>query len=244
MKPEEAKPVQDAPKQEYEIRKKTKKTSHALGVDSQSYALPQAARKNFYDKEFQWFTEDNGILELKATKNELESFTYELKNNIDSYGNYENYVDPAIRAELLGKLQQTIDWIYGDGQQAAAQAFKARLEEFKKIGVPIKQRFLFRSEFPIYVEQFQNFAGDMNQKLAEKNTLTDQQRSDILSKFTEMESYFNVIKQVLASKQTHEDIGHPIDEVLMKLEAFKQTVNQLFNAPPPKADQKPADQQQ
>lgn len=52
MKPEEAKPVQDAPKQEYEIRKKTKKTSHALGVDSQSYALPQAARKNFYDKEF------------------------------------------------------------------------------------------------------------------------------------------------------------------------------------------------
>lgn len=74
----------------------------------------------------------------------------------------------------------------------------------------------------------------MNDKLGSSTNLTDEGRSDIISKFTEMESYFNVIKQTIASKKPYEDVGFDIDEVLHKFEAFKQTINLLFNAPPPK----------
>jgi hypothetical protein len=38
---------QEEPKQEYEIRKKNKKTTHALGVDAQSHALPPNVRTQF-----------------------------------------------------------------------------------------------------------------------------------------------------------------------------------------------------
>lgn len=65
--------------------------------------------------------EDHNILNLKATKNELESFTYDLKNNLDSYGPYEAYLEPTKRAETLKRLQETVDWIYGEGQSAPAQ---------------------------------------------------------------------------------------------------------------------------
>jgi hypothetical protein len=51
-----------------------------------------------------------------------------------------------------------------------------------------------------------------------------------------MESYFNYIKQLIASKQPHEELGLSIDEVLIKLESYKQTVNGIFNAPPPKQE--------
>jgi hypothetical protein len=239
----------EPPKQEFEIRKKNKKTSVPINVDTQSHAMPTQARQKFAADETAWFNQDSGILELKAIKNELESFTYDLKNNIDSYGPYEKYVDPAVREQILPQLQQTVDWIYGDGQAAPAQAFRAKLDEYKKFGIPIKQRFLFHTEFPIYLEQFQNFSSEMSAKLAESATLTDQVRGDILSKFTEIESYFNVLKQILASKQPHEDVGVSIDEVQIKLETFKQTVTQLFNTPPPKPsteapkapEQKPAE---
>lgn len=54
-------------------------------------------------------------------KNELESFTYDLKNSIDSYGPFEQYVDPSIRDNLLKQLNETINWIYGEGQNAPTE---------------------------------------------------------------------------------------------------------------------------
>jgi heat shock protein 4 len=127
MKTEEQKQP-EAPKQEYEIRKKAKKTTVAIAYDSQSHALPQNARADFHKKEAAWFNEDHNILELKATKNDLESFTYDLKNNLDSYGPYEAYLEPAKRAETMKKLQETVDWIYGEGQSAPAQQYKERYD--------------------------------------------------------------------------------------------------------------------
>ena len=111
MKQEEVKV--EPPKQEYEIRKKNKKSTSHLKSDIQSFALPQQVRDDFFNKEKQWFTEDNNILDFKATKNELESFTYDVKNNIDSYGPMEKYIEESQRVALMQHLQQTIDWIYG-----------------------------------------------------------------------------------------------------------------------------------
>jgi hypothetical protein len=66
-----------------------------------------------------------------------------------------------------------------------------------------------------------------------------------MSKYTEMESYFNVVNQMMGSKKTYEDLSISIDEVHHKFDSFKQTVNLLFAAPPPappkKEEAKPAD---
>lgn len=99
MKSEESKEI--PPKQDFEIRKKNKKSTVALKVETQSHALPNDVRKDFTSKESSWFNEDCKILEFKMIKNELESFTYDLKNSIDSYGPFEQYVDPSIRDNLL-----------------------------------------------------------------------------------------------------------------------------------------------
>lgn len=52
---------------------------------------------------------------MKAVKNELESFVYDMKTNIDSYGPYEKYVDENTRQQFLKQLTDTVEWIYGDG---------------------------------------------------------------------------------------------------------------------------------
>ena len=114
--------------------------------------MPHPVREDFFNKEKQWFTEDNSILDFKATKNELESFTYDVKNNIDNYGPMEKYIEESSRASLIQRLQETIDWIYGEGHQAPTDQYKKRLDEFKKIFFPIKARFNFRSDFPVYLE--------------------------------------------------------------------------------------------
>jgi hypothetical protein len=85
-----------------------------------------------------WFQEDENILEFKAVKNELESFVYEMRNNISEYGSLERYIDPSIKNDYLQKLNLAVDWIYGEGQSAAKDVYKSKLEEFKKVGVPVK----------------------------------------------------------------------------------------------------------
>jgi hypothetical protein len=232
MKPEEVK-APEVPKQEYEIRKKDKKTTVAIAVNSQSHALPANARNDFHKKESDWFGQDHAILDFKATKNELESFTYELKTNLESYGPYEAYLEPAKRAETLQRLQQTIDWIYGDGKTAPAQQFKDRLDHFKQIGKAVRQRYLLRSEFPFFQEQFNNYSQEINDMLANSATMGDETRQDIMTKYTEMESYFNVVQQMLGSKLPHEDVGISVSEVQNKYENFKIVIHGLFTAPPP-----------
>jgi len=37
--------------------------------------------------------EDHTILEVKAFRNELESFSYDMRTNLEPYGNLEKYVD-------------------------------------------------------------------------------------------------------------------------------------------------------
>ncbi len=93
-----------------------------------------------------------------------------------------------------------------------------------------------RTEFPVFAEQFANFANEINDKLAAAPTMHEQTRADIMAKYNEIESYFAMVKQLLAAKAPHEDTGLTIDEVQVKFETFKQTVNQLFNAPPPKQE--------
>jgi len=226
----EMKAEAEAPKQEFEIRKKQKKISTALTVDSQSHAMPQSARSDFTKKETAWFDQDQDLLDFKAVKNELESFSYELKNNIDAYGAYEAYIEPAVRDAALKRIQETITWIYGDGETATTQEYRDRFDEFKKIGYPVKKRYLLRTEFPIFQEQFKNYSQEINDRLAGSAIVADSFRSDIMAKYTEMESYFTVVNQILTTKATFEDTGIVIDDVQNKFEAFKIAVNALFSA--------------
>lgn len=72
-----------------------------MNFDSSSHALPPAVRTQFINNESTWFNEDESILDFKAIKNELESFVYDMRNNIQDYGNLEKYVDPKTKVDFL-----------------------------------------------------------------------------------------------------------------------------------------------
>ena len=43
------------------------------------------------------FHDDSQILKLKEVKNDLESYIYDIRANIQEHGNYEKYIDPSIK---------------------------------------------------------------------------------------------------------------------------------------------------
>lgn len=144
-----------------------------------------------------------------------------MRNNISDYGNLEKYIDPKIKGPYLEKLNQAVDWIYGDGQSAAEDIYIQKLKEFKDVGVPIKKRALFYQDFPIFNQQFKQFTQEVNDKFSTVTNLTDQTRADIINKLTEGQQYFSQVEQTVASKQTYEEPGFNIDDVHAKLESIK-----------------------
>jgi hypothetical protein len=57
-------------------------------------------------------------LDVKAYRNSLESYAYELKANVVEYGEYERYIEPSVKAKLLPEIEAAVAWIYGDGVSA------------------------------------------------------------------------------------------------------------------------------
>jgi len=110
---------------------------------------------------------------MKELRNSLEAYSYELRNNLDSYGSWEKYLDDETKKTLLADISVVVEWIYGDGETAPKQEYVTRLDKFRAIGEPVKQRHFYYSELEVYYEQFEKIKAVILQKLGSIEHLTD-----------------------------------------------------------------------
>lgn len=73
---------------------------------------------------------DEDILEQKKLRNQLEAYSYEMRNNLSEYGSWEKYLDEKTRKTFIEELNQTVEWIYGDGENAPAAEYKKYIDKF------------------------------------------------------------------------------------------------------------------
>ena len=53
-------------------------------------------------------------------RNDLEAYSYEMRNDLDSYGKLEKYLGDEPKAAFLKDISFVVDWIYGDGENATS----------------------------------------------------------------------------------------------------------------------------
>lgn len=78
-----------------------------------------------------------------------------MKNNLESYGNYEKYLDEETKKKYIEELDQAVEWIYGEGELAQPNEYVVRLNKFKEIGEPVKIRHYYYSELDVYYNQWE-----------------------------------------------------------------------------------------
>jgi len=109
-------------------------------------------------------------------RNDLEAYSYEMRNNLDDYGSFVNYCDPAIRTTFLGEISETIEWLYADGENAPLNDYEVRIDKFRKIGEAIRNRYRFHEAFPSTVQEYDKLVNKISTKLGENTTLTEESR--------------------------------------------------------------------
>lgn len=97
---------------------------------------------------------DFAILDLKQARNDLEAYSYEMRNNLDSYGSFEKYLDEETRKTFLAEISVVIEWLYGEGENANLEEYSTRYNKFREIGEPVKKRHAYYSDLDVYFTQF------------------------------------------------------------------------------------------
>ncbi|KAF7814286.1 heat shock 70 kDa protein 15-like [Senna tora] len=135
----------DAPK------KKVKKANVPLSELVYGAMAPADVQKAV-EKEFEMALQDRVIEETKEKKNAVESYVYDMRNKL--IDKYQEFVTDSEREELSAKLQEVEDWLYEDGEDETKGVYIAKLEELKKQGDPIEERYKEYMERGAVIDQF------------------------------------------------------------------------------------------
>ncbi|KAK8546876.1 hypothetical protein V6N13_093915 [Hibiscus sabdariffa] len=122
----------EAPKQ------KVKKTNVPVAELVYGAMLPADVQKAV-EKEFEMALQDRVMEETKDKKNAVEAYVYDMRNKLGD--KYRDFVAASEKEELTAKLQETEDWLYEDGEDETKGIYVAKLEELKKQGDPIEERY-------------------------------------------------------------------------------------------------------
>ncbi|KAI0451801.1 Hsp70 protein-domain-containing protein [Xylaria acuta] len=115
-------------------------------------------------------TSDKARRLREETLNQLEGFTYKVRDLLDS----DVFVAASTseeRAALEGKASDASDWVYGEGADASHKELKSRLKELKDLASPIEKRIEESSKRPELVKTLKD---SLNQTNTWINTIKEQ----------------------------------------------------------------------
>ncbi|KAI9765353.1 MAG: adenyl-nucleotide exchange factor sse1 [Geoglossum simile] len=115
-----------------------------LPIVSGTASLDQVAKDAYTEKENLMIMEDKLVADTENAKNELEEYVYSLRGKIDDI--YSEFASEEEKDKLKAKLEDTEDWIYGDGEDASKAAYIAKADEIRFVAGPIIQRYLDKQE--------------------------------------------------------------------------------------------------
>ena len=147
-----------------------------------------------------------------------------MRSNLDQYGSLEKYIDPNLKLKFMDELNQTVEWLYSDqGEQAAQQELQVRIQHQKQVGEPIKQRQFYYSEVSVYFEQFDRISEQL-QALLDQGGLNERQSKQILDKHGGVQDMIAKYKADRDSKQLWDDPKYSVSDLQSSIQSLKRDV--------------------
>ena len=98
---------------------------------------------------------NNDVLthETYSKKNELEAYIYDVRAKLGD--KYSDYVQPQQKTQILQDLEKAESWLYDEGLNSTKNVYNQRLDELKKHGEPIANRYKEYEIIPDTLADFQ-----------------------------------------------------------------------------------------
>ncbi|XP_010538015.1 PREDICTED: heat shock 70 kDa protein 14 [Tarenaya hassleriana] len=227
-------------------KKKVKKTN--VPVSEMVYGAMQSADvQKAVEKEFEMALQDRVMEETKDRKNAVEAYVYDMRNKLSD--KYQEYITETDREAFLAKLQEVEDWLYEDGEDETKGVYVAKLEELKKVGDPVEERYKESMERGSVIDQLvyciksYREAGMSNDPKFDHIDLAEKQK--VLNECVESEAWLRGKKEQQLTLPKHATPVLLSADVRKKAEALDRFCRPIMTKPKPaKATTPPPTQQQ
>ncbi|KAJ2961647.1 hypothetical protein NQZ79_g3196 [Umbelopsis isabellina] len=127
------------------VKKLVKKAD--LPVVSGTTSLSRPILEEFREKESSMYSTDKLVHDTEEKKNALEEYVYEMRGKLEG-GAFSDYIDPSIKDKFISELNTVEDWLYDEGEDATKSVYVAKLDELKKTGSPVAEKYRESEERP------------------------------------------------------------------------------------------------
>lgn len=123
-------------KVEKKRKKKVKKTP--LKVEGTTWSLDDGNMQKATELLLELAMKDKLIQDTLDRKNAVESYVYETRDAVDMH--LRAFISDDDRTTFMAALNESEDWLYGDGENCTKSEYVARLEQLKTMGDPVVLR--------------------------------------------------------------------------------------------------------
>ncbi|KAD2393940.1 hypothetical protein E3N88_40917 [Mikania micrantha] len=216
-------------------KKKVKKSNIPVSEMVYGAMLPADLQKAV-EKEFEMALQDRVMEETKDKKNAVEAYVYDMRNKL--HDTLHDFVTDSERETFITKLQETEDWLYEDGEDETKGVYIAKLDELKKQGDPIEQRYKEHSDRGSNVDHLVKFVDWYKQAASgdpkyEHIDLNEKQK--VLNECSEIENWLREKKQLQDSLPKHVDPVLLSSDIKKKTETLDRPIMSKPKPAPPKA---------
>ncbi|XP_041048134.1 heat shock 70 kDa protein 4L [Carcharodon carcharias] len=108
--------------------------------------LGQDLLNNYVEIEGKMIMQDKLEKERNDAKNAVEEYVYEIRDQL--CGIYEKFISEADKKKFTLLLEETENWLYEDGEDQPKQIYLDKLNDLKKLGQPVQNRYKEHEERP------------------------------------------------------------------------------------------------
>ncbi|OXB54465.1 hypothetical protein ASZ78_016504 [Callipepla squamata] len=128
-------------------RAKTKVKSIDLPIQASLYRqLGQDLINCYIENEGKMMMQDKLEKERNDAKNAVEEYVYDFRDKL--CGVFEKFITEEDTNKLTLMLEDTENWLYEDGEDQPKQVYMDKLQELRKFGEPIQERYMEHEERP------------------------------------------------------------------------------------------------
>ncbi|NXT96482.1 HS74L protein, partial [Anhinga rufa] len=126
---------------------KAKVKSIDLPIQASLYRqLGQDLINSYIENEGKMMMQDKLEKERNDAKNAVEEYVYDFRDKL--CGVFEKFITEEDSNKLTLMLEDTENWLYEDGEDQPKQVYMDKLQELRKFGQPIQERYMEHEERP------------------------------------------------------------------------------------------------
>ncbi|CAN1172108.1 Heat shock 70 kDa protein 16 [Linum perenne] len=174
--------------------------------------MTKAQLSEAHEKELELTQQDRTVEQAKEKKNALESYVYEMRNKLfNTLGGFATNVE---REGISRSLQETEEWLYGDGDDETENAYTSKMQDLKRLVDPVEIRYKDEEARAQTIRELHNSIAEFR---ALSESLPYEDRELIMDECNKAEHW------VRTGMQQQESMPKDIDPVLWSRDIKKRT---------------------